>query len=189
MKTILTILTLALILSLIGNWLQYDLSKDSELGNQGVESARLSEIAHLKSNVAIRDKAVSNLQKKMDSTASINRVAQSGLKIEIKTIREKLRNKPDLKPEVVKLIDSVFVADDKLLASVENERDKIRGDCRQLTDSLLANAIDLTAIATKWETSYRDSEKRVAKEVKKRKWLVRGLIILGAAFVFDEVRQ
>jgi hypothetical protein len=187
MKTALFIFIILFLISSAGWYITYDLSRDKSLASEAQRSVLDERIWRLEDNVATRDTAILKLREKMSSDSLKFSVAQSGLKIEIKTLRRKERlSRRDT--VTLTLVDSVYMADDSLILSLTTERNAIREDCRVLTDSLLANVTDLNTIIGLKNEIIIGAHKETAKEKKKGKWYRRGLVTAGAVILYLAIK-
>lgn len=191
MKTILTILTVALILSLIGNWLQYDSAAEEQINRSNERERFIKSEEHLKQqNEALDDlrKAERRLRWASDSLYALEK---SGRTSDLKAMKARERKSRPANAPNFTLVDSVYAKADTMLLNAEAQR---KADSVQFENEiriLEQRSLKLdSANTSKFEliqTLYHDSEKRVAKEVKTAKWLKRALLVSGLIIICQAV--
>lgn len=167
---------------------QWDTNRDRATVSDLKVSTLKGENEGLKVRIATRDGQIQEQMKKMSVDSLKNRVQQEGFKSEIKTMRKRERSS---RPDTVEitLVDSVYMADDALILSLTTERNAIQHDCRQLTDSLLAQMNDFRTITMNQDTIVTVLEKKITKLEGQKKWLKIGLGGAGAVILWMAIRD
>lgn len=198
MSTKIAIFEAFIILILFGVlYVQHDLLKDKERGHAAAQSARLLEIDHKTREIAVRDGQILAMQKAMDSAAQIHGKIQGVLVGQISGLKRGLVPTQILeKADTSKVVliaqlekrDSVIQKQDSLVEDLTEERNAIQHDCKQLTDSLLANVGDLKTVADLWKQNADESERKAQVSEKRiRGWKVLAAVLAGI-IVYEEIK-
>lgn len=168
-------------------FIQWDVHRDRASVSDLKVTSLKTENEGLKTRILTRDGQIQEQRKKMSTDSLKNRTQQEADKREIKTLRKRERaSRPDTVE--ITLVDSVYMADDALILSLTTERNAIQHDCRQLTDSLLAQIGDFKTITMNQDTIVTVLENKITKLEGQKKWLRRGLIGAGAVILWMAVK-
>lgn len=183
-----TILILALLISIGFNYILFDKSRDSELADNAAKSVLKAEIKQANVRIAKRDTVIARIQEKMDSTHSASLQIQSKLHGAVIASKHKERlSRPDT--ITLTLTDTVYMAYDSLVTSLTNERNGIQQDCQTLTDSLLSQIADFNLIAMKQESRVEIAEKETVREKKKSRFLKWGLGAAIGVIIYQGIKE
>lgn len=168
-------------------FIQWDTNRDKETASDLKVTSLKTENEGLKTRILTRDVQIQEQRKKMSVDSLKNRVTQEGFKREIRTLRKRERSS---RPDTVEitLVDSVYMADDALILSLTTERNAIQHDCRQLTDSLIAQTRDFQKLVLNQDTIVTVLEKKITKLEGQKKWLKRGLGVAGGVILYLAVK-
>lgn len=189
MKTALFILIILLLLSLVGNWIQWDISRDKDLIADLKDSQSVLRIQEADARLAQRDTVIARIQAKMDSAAQHYRKEEGRLKSNVMSLKHRERVSRGTDTVTLTLTDTVYMAYDSLVASLTTERNGIKADCKALTDSLISNIDDLKGIRLELEGQVQRRNEALTKEKKKGKWLKALVIVLGGVIVYEEIKD
>lgn len=195
MKTIIWILSIALLVSLLVNFYYWDLTRDTEIKLDLADSQSKLRVKEADIRTARRDTAIALLQFKMDSASQHHLQRQGSLLEALNAKKERIVKLPQIVltdsnqvKAAIHTRDSVIDLQDGLIEDLTVERNGIQADCKSLTDSLLANIGDLKDIRIELDGQVQRRNEALAKEKKKGKWYKRGLIAAGAVIVYLAVK-
>lgn len=182
MKTTILILSIALLLSLVGNWYQSKLRKDKEFFNELDRANSNAAIAGKLAEISIRDSIIIDIRKERQEDSVENSVSLSALKQRVATLQVKIQKLPktvvynpdsatvDSLRVAFSLKDSTINTQALMIMSMEVEKtgvfDSFHKEIAQLEQKQAAQV----EISNQLQTQVVSAQAETRKEVRKRKF-------------------
>lgn len=147
-NTALFIVIVLLIISMVGNYIQYDISRDKEIGSRAAETIRIAERNHDLNEIRLRDRHIQATLSERDSVVKISTVMEARLSSQIKALKSRLIpvtviNRADTAELFAGVVrrDSVIHSQDSLVLTLATEKAELLRTDSIAFDSLKSNVM------------------------------------------------